>query len=69
MRYYEKPVNRADKDGERITQHGSKDKEIKSATKADDYCQRTDAFAQGDGYLGIDDLDRARRNRLRHQTK
>jgi hypothetical protein len=69
MRYYEKPINRADKDGERVTQHESKDKEIEAATKADDYCVRTDAFAEGDGYLGIDDLDRIRRDRLKHQTR
>lgn len=69
MRYYEKPVNRADKDGERRSQHESKDREVKSATRADDYCQRTDAFAQGDGYIGIDDLDRMRRDRLRNQIK
>jgi len=69
MRYYEKPVNRADKDGERMTRHESKQNEIKAATKADNYGVRTDAFAEGDGYLGVDDLDRMRRERLKHQTK
>ncbi len=29
---------------------------------------RTDAAAEGVGYLGVDDLDRIRRERLRKQT-
>jgi hypothetical protein len=30
---------------------------------------RTDAAAEGDGYLGMDDLDRIRRKNLKHKTR
>jgi hypothetical protein len=69
MRYYEKPVNRADKDGARLEEHGSKDKDIRAAEKAGDYCYPTDAYAEQPGYLGMDDIDRIRRERLKHQTR
>jgi hypothetical protein len=41
------------------------DKAKASGVKQD----RTDAWAQGDGYIGIDEIDRLRRERLKHQTK
>jgi len=69
MGYYEKPVNRKDKDGSRMTRHESKDKELDNAKKSDLYGFRSDAFAEGTDYLGIDDLDRLRRDKLKHQTE
>ena len=30
---------------------------------------RTDAAAEGDGYLGMDDIDRIRRKNLKHKTR
>jgi hypothetical protein len=69
MGYDNKPVNRSDKAGERMTRHESKDKELDAAKKSGNYGVRTDAFAEGDGYVGVDDLDRLRRDKLKHQTK
>lgn len=69
MGYYNEPVSRSDKDGERMDRHESKDQELDAAKKSGNYGVRTDAFSQGDGYLGVDDLDRFRRDRLKHQTK
>jgi hypothetical protein len=42
---------------------------IKEAGDTGKYGVRTDAAAEGVGYLGVDDLDRIRRKRLKHQTK
>jgi len=69
MRYYEPPVSRSDKDGARRTEYGSKDKDIREAERAGDYCVPTDAYAEQPGYLGMDDIDRIRRERLKHQTR
>ncbi len=33
------------------------------------YGYRTDAAAEGVGYLGVDDLDRIRRKNLKHRTR
>ena len=33
------------------------------------YGVRTDAAAEGVGYLGVDDLDRIRRKNLKHKTR
>jgi len=70
MGYYDEPVNRSDKAGSKRTEHfKSSNKELDNAKTADQYQTRTDAFAEGDGYLGVDDLDRLRRERLKHQTE
>jgi hypothetical protein len=69
MGYYDKPVNRSDKAGTRTMRGKSKDMELDAAKRADQYGVSTDAFAEGDGYLGIDDLDRFRREKLKHQTE
>jgi len=69
MRYFEPPVNRVDKDGERIERHESKVQELDAAKKTGNYCMRTDAFAEGVDYLGVDDIDKLRRERLKHQTR
>lgn len=42
---------------------------IERATNAGSYCERTDAASQGDGYLGMDDLDRIRRKHLKHEIR
>lgn len=69
MGYYEPPVNRTDKAGSvRKTNDGFQE-EIDKAKRADRDNLRSDAFAEGDGYLGIDDLDRLRREKLKHETK
>lgn len=33
------------------------------------YGVRSDAAAEGSGYLGVDDLDRIRRKNLKHKTR
>ncbi len=42
---------------------------IDSATESGKYGVRTDAAAEGVGYLGVDDLDRIRRKNLKHKTR
>ncbi len=49
--------------------HADHDELIDKAGEAGVYCDRTDANAQGVGYLGVDDLDRIRRKNLRHKTR
>lgn len=49
--------------------YASHDELIDNATASGKYGVRTDAAAEGVGYLGVDDLDRLRRERLKHQTK
>ncbi len=44
------------------------DELIKRAADSGQYGVRTDAAAEGVGYLGMDDLDRIRRKRLNKQT-
>lgn len=43
----------------------SRDECIDRAKSSGNYGVRTDAYAEGDGYLGVDDLDRIRKRRLR----
>jgi hypothetical protein len=69
MGYYNEPVSRTDKDGEKRNYRPNFDEEIKKAERAGNHQMRTDAFAEGDGYLCVDDLDRIRRDMLKHQTK
>lgn len=47
----------------------SHDQLIERAADSGKYGVRTDAAAEGVGYLGVDDLDRIRRERLNKQTK
>ena len=47
----------------------SHDKLIDSAGDSGKYGVRTDAAAEGVGYLGVDDLDRIRRKNLKHKTR
>jgi len=45
------------------------DELIARAASSGKYGVRTDAAAEGVGYLGMDDLDRIRRKRLNKQTR
>jgi hypothetical protein len=49
--------------------YASHDTMIERATEAGKYGVRTDAAAEGVGYLGVDDLDRIRRKNLKHKTR
>lgn len=42
---------------------------IDSAGDSGKYGVRTDAAAEGAGYLGMDDIDRIRRKNLKHKTR
>lgn len=42
---------------------------IERASLANQYGVRTDAAAEGVGYLGMDDIDRIRRKNLKHRTR
>ena len=42
---------------------------IEMAGDTGKYGVRTDAAAEGVGYLGVDDLDRIRRKNLKHKTR
>jgi hypothetical protein len=69
-KYDNKPIDRNDKSGSRRTKHyETKDQEMDIAKRADRYGVRTDAFAEGADYLGVDDIDRLRREKLNHETK
>lgn len=45
------------------------DELIDRAGNSGQYGVRTDAAAEGVGYLGVDDLDRIRRKNLKHKTR
>lgn len=47
----------------------SHDDLIDGAGDSGKYGVRTDAAAEGVGYLGVDDLDRIRRKNLKHKTR
>lgn len=42
---------------------------LDKACDSGQYGVRTDAAAEGVGYLGMDDLDRIRRKHLKHKTR
>ena len=70
MAYENAPVNRADKDGAgQPRNYPSNDTDIGKAGEAGQYQTRTDVYAEGVGYLGVDNLDRIRRENLRHKTR
>jgi hypothetical protein len=64
MSYYEPKVNRTDKDGEKRPHPYGHDECIDKAKKSGDY-ERSDAYAEGVGYLGVDDIDKMRRRKIR----
>lgn len=55
------------RDGSR--NYSSHDELIDRAGDSGRYGVRTDAAAEGVGYLGVDDLDRIRRKNLKHKTR
>lgn len=56
------------RDGRKEGYYGH-DECIEKAGDAGQYGVRTDAAAEGVGYLGMDDLDRERRKNLKHRTR
>lgn len=49
--------------------YASHDELIERAVNTGKYGVRTDAAAEGVGYLGVDDLDRIRRKHLKHKIR
>lgn len=49
--------------------YASHDELIDRACNTGKYGVRTDAAAEGVGYLGVDDIDRIRRKNLKHKTR
>ncbi len=69
MGYYDKPVNRTDKAGSVRKVNDGFQKEIDKAKLADKDFMPSNASADEIGYMGVDDLDRLRREKLKHETK
>jgi hypothetical protein len=70
MRYYEESVKREDKAGEpRSRNYQSKDEDINKAAEANSYEFSSAPNADEIGFLGMDDIDRIRREKLRHETR
>jgi hypothetical protein len=61
-----KPIEVREGKGEGRASH---DELIDSAGNSGKYGVRTDAAAEGVGYLGVDDLDRIRRKNLAHKVR
>jgi hypothetical protein len=64
MAYDETPKKPIEIRDGRTKGHADHDDLISRASEAGSYCDRTDAAAQGVGYLGVDDLDRLRRKNI-----
>lgn len=47
----------------------SHDELIDRAGNSSKYGVRSDVSSDGDGYLGVDDIDRIRRENLKHKTR
>ncbi len=70
MGYDNKPIKREDKSGEpRRRNYKSKDMELDSAKRANEYEFSSAPNADEIGFLGMDDIDRLRRDKLNHETK
>jgi len=69
MGYYDKSVSRTDKSGSVRKVNDGFQEEIDDAKRSDKEFIRSDVFSEGNGYLGIDNLDRLRRYKLKHETK
>ncbi len=69
MAYYDVPSKTIEIREGRKEGYYSHDECIAKATEAGKYGVRTDAAAEGVGYLGVDDLDRIRRKNLKHKTR
>lgn len=66
MAYYEEAPNNPET---RINNKTDHDRCIQYGVDAGKGQMRTDAFAEGVGYLGVDDLDRIRRRNLGFKTE
>lgn len=68
--YDEKPVNRNDKSGNPRSKHfETKDMEINVAKKANSYEFSSAPGGEKIDFLGMDDVDRIRREKLNHETR
>lgn len=65
MAYDEMPRKKIEVREDKNSDYSGHDKLIDNAKACGKYGNRTDASSQGDGYLGMDDLDRIRRRKLK----
>lgn len=66
MAYENTPANRGDKDGSPRTSATDYDRDIDSAKRArNNQLKDTDPMVEKEGFLGVDDLDRMRRRKIR----
>lgn len=66
MSYYDKPIKRRDNEGEDKWKNYSYDENIDKAKMARDSSHSdTDPMIEKDGYLGMDDLDKMRRRKIK----
>ena len=69
MAYNDKDVRRKDTAGEKRDMRYSNDECIKKAEESGKYGYPTQPKDEQPGYLGVDNLDRIRRENLRHKTR
>ena len=69
MGYYDTPKKPIKVLNGKSGNYASHDTLIDRAGDAGKYGCRSDAAADGVGYLGVDDLNRLRREKLKHSTK
>jgi hypothetical protein len=70
MAYYEEKIRRNDKSGEPRKKHfETKDMEINKAEKANSYEFSSEPGGEKVDFLGMDDVDRIRREKLGHETR
>jgi hypothetical protein len=69
MAYDEVPKKKIEVREGKGPNYAGHDELIDRAGDSGKYGVRTDAAAEGVGYLGVDDLDRIRRKKLKHETK
>ena len=55
--------------GETVRDKPGRDVEINGAKEDGNQQVSTSAFDQDEGFLGVDDIDRIRREKLRHETR
>jgi len=66
MAYEERPVNRNDKDGSKRSMHYGYNECIDDAKKArNSQLKDSDPMVEKEGFLGVDDLDKMRRRKVR----
>lgn len=69
MAYDDIPRKNIEVRQDKVGRRAGHDELIDRAGNAGRYGVRTDAASEGDGYLGVDDLDRIRRKNLKHKTR